>query len=111
VRQALVQGKDVILKVDVQGAMTIKKNLPGAVLIFLMPPSLKELAERLKGRGTESAGDLEIRLNTARSEIEKLPLFDYVVISSQNHIDQSVSDIKAIIRAEKLRVSHREYSL
>jgi len=109
VRQALAQGKDVILKVDVQGAMTIKKNLPGAVLIFLMPPSLKELAERLKGRGTESAGDLEIRLDTARSEIEKLPLFDYVVVSSQNHIDQSVADIKAIIRAEKLRVSPREY--
>ena len=111
VRQALAQGKDVIVKVDVQGAMTIKKNLPGAVLIFLMPPSLEELAQRLKGRGTESARDFEIRLDTARSEIEQLPRFDYVVMSYQNRIEQAVSDIEAIIRAEKLRVAHREYSL
>lgn len=111
VRQALAQGKDVIIKVDVQGATTIKKNLPGAVLIFLMPPSLEELAERLNGRGTELARDLKIRLDTARSEIEKLPFFDYVVLSHQNRIEEAVSDIEAIMHAEKLRVAHREYSL
>jgi guanylate kinase len=111
VRQALAQGRDVLVKVDVQGAMTIKKNLPGAVLIFLMPPSLEELAQRLKGRGTESPRDLEIRLDTARAEIDQLSSFDYVVMSEQNHIEQAVSDIEAIIRAEKLRVSHREYPL
>ena len=111
VRQALAQGKDVIIKVDVQGAMTIKKNLPDAVLIFLVPPSLEELAERLNGRGTESAKNLKIRLDTARYEIEKLPFFDYAVLSYQNRIEEAVSDIEAIIRAEKLRVAHREYSL
>ncbi len=111
VRQALVQGKNVIIKVDVQGAMTIKKNLPGAVLIFLVPPSLEELTQRLKGRGTELARDLEIRLDTARSEIEKLPFFDYSVLSYQNRIEEAVSDIETIMRAEKLRVAHREYSL
>jgi len=111
VRQALAQGKDAIIKVDVQGAMTIKKNLPGAVLIFLMPPSLEELTQRLKGRGTESARDLDIRLDTARSEIEKLPFFDYSVLSYQNRIEEVVSDIVTIMRAEKLRVAHREYSL
>jgi len=111
VRQALVRGKDVIIKVDVQGAMTIKKNLPGAVLIFLMPPSLEELMQRLKGRGTESAIDLEIRLDTARSEIEKLPFFDYSVLSYQNRIEEAVSDIETIMHAEKLRVAHRKYSL
>ena len=111
VRQALAQGKDVIIKVDVQGAMTIKKNLNGAVLTFLMPPSLEELAQRLKGRNTESLEDLEIRLDTARSEIDRLPHFDYLVMSYQDRIEQAVSDIEAIIRAEKLRVTHREYSL
>jgi len=111
VRQALAQGKDAIIKVDVQGAMTIKKRLPGAVLIFLMPPSLEKLYQRLKGRNTESSGDLEIRLATARSEIDLLPHFDYVVMSYQDRIGQAVSDIEAIITAEKLRVSHREYSL
>jgi guanylate kinase len=111
VRAALAQGEDVVIKVDVQGAMTIKNKLPDAVLIFLMPPSLEELGRRLKRRGTESAADLELRLDTARSEIDRLPVFDYMVMSRQNHIDQAVSDIVAIIRAEKLRVSHREYSL
>jgi guanylate kinase len=111
VRQALARGKDVLVKVDVQGAMTIKKQLPGAVLIFLMPPSLKELAQRLKGRGTESASDLEIRLDTARAEIEQKSSFDYVVMSRQDRIEQAVSDIEAIIRAEKLRVAQRAYVL
>ena len=111
VRQALAAGKDVIIKVDVQGAMTIKKNLPGAVLIFLMPPSLDELAQRLRGRGTEAPKDLELRLATARSEIEKLPFFDYTVVSYSNRIEKAVDEIAAIITAEKLRVARREYKL
>ena len=111
VRQAMEQGQDVIIKVDVQGAMTIKKNLNGAVLIFLMPPSMEELAQRLKGRNTESRGDLEIRLDTARSEIEKLPHFDYVVMSYQDRIEKAVDDITAIITSEKLRVTRREYKV
>lgn len=111
VRQALAQGKDVIVKVDVQGAMTIKKNLPEAISIFLLPPSLEELGARLMGRGTESAGDLQLRLDTARSEIAMLSSFDYVVMSYQDRLQDAVSDIKAIIRAEKLRVTHRQYSL
>lgn len=111
VSRALAQGKDVIIKVDVQGAMTIKKHLPGAVLIFLMPPSLEELAQRLKGRNTESPKDLELRLDTARSEIAQLSCFDYVIMSHQNRIEKVVSDIEAVIRAEKLRVVKREYSL
>ena len=111
VRKALEEGKDVILKVDVQGAMTIKKNLPGAVLIFLMPPSLEELAQRLKGRNTETARDLEVRLATARSEIEKLPEFDYVVVGYSGELERAVDEIAAIITAEKRRVAQRECSL
>ena len=111
VRQSLNEGKDVIIKVDVQGAMAIKNTLPDTILIFLMPPSLEELAQRLNGRRTESAKDLELRIETARSEIEQLPNFDYCVMSYQNHIQQAVADIEAIIRSEHLRVSQRQYKL
>ncbi|MCL2706653.1 MAG: guanylate kinase [Dehalococcoidia bacterium] len=111
VHQALAHGKDVIIKVDVQGAITIKKNLPDAVLIFLMPPSLDELSRRLRKRGTESSSDLELRLNTARSEIEQLSSFDYVVVSHSNRIESTTDDISAIIAAEKLRIPSRSYNL
>jgi guanylate kinase len=109
VRRSLAEEKDVILKVDVQGAMAIRQCLPDAVLIFLMPPSLEDLAQRLKGRGTEAPADLMLRLSTARAEIEQLSEFDYTVMSYQNRLDEAVSDIEAIIRAEKLRVTQREY--
>ena len=91
--------------------MTIKRNLPDAELMFLMPPSLEELARRLKGRGTESAGDLELRLATARAEIKRVPFFDYVVMSYHDRLAEAVSDIEAIMRAEKLRITKRKYSL
>jgi guanylate kinase len=111
VRQALAEGRDVLIKVDVQGALTIKKIIPGAVLVFLMPPSIDELSRRLNGRGTEAPRDLELRLTTARSEIEKLPEFDYVVVSYPNKLDRAVDDVCALITAEKLRVSPRQYKL
>ena len=109
VREALAAGKDVILKIDVQGAMTIKKLLPDATLIFLMPPSLAELARRLGGRKTETPEELELRLATARAEIAKLSEFHYVV--TNRDIRQSLNDISAIIAAEKLRVAPRRYHL
>jgi len=111
VKQALDKGQDVILKVDIQGAATIKKILPQAVFIFLVPPSMEELAARLKQRHTESPFDLTLRMKTAEEEIKQLPLFDYVVVSKQGEIDQVVSDIKAIITAEKRRVTPREITL
>lgn len=111
VKEALEKGQDTIVKVDIQGATTIRKLLPQAVLIFLVPPSMPELATRLKQRDTESATSLALRLKTAEEEIKKLPLFDYVVISKQDKIDQMVSDIMAIITAEKCRVTPREVKL
>jgi guanylate kinase len=111
VRQAVADGKDVIIKVDVQGALAIKTMLPDTVLIFLMPPSLEELAQRLNGRRTESERELKIRIDTARAEIEQLPSFDYCVMSYQNFLHQAVNDIDAILRAERLRVSRRRYQL
>ena len=111
VKQALDEGQDTIVKVDIQGAATIKKILPQAVFIFLIPPSMEELVLRLKQRHTESSFDLALRTETAEEEIKQLSLFDYVVFSWQDEIDRAVSDIKAIITAEKCRVTPREITL
>ena len=111
VRQALERQKDVIVKVDVQGAATIKKMLPQAVFIFLAPPSMEELVLRLKQRRTESPADLDLRIKTAEAELEQLPLFDYLVISRPGEIDRAAADIEAIIAAEKCRVTPREIAL
>ena len=108
IRQALDSGQDTIIKVDIQGAGTIKKILPQAVFIFLMPPSVEELKLRLKKRRSESAFDLTLRTKIAREEIKRLSLFDYVVLSQRDEIFQAVSDIAAIITAEKCRVTPRE---
>ena len=111
VKQALEQGQDIIVKVDIQGAATIKKILPQAVFIFLVPPSIEELITRLKDRHTESPFDLGLRLKTAEEEMKQLPQFDYVVVNKQDEIELAVSAIEAIITAEKHRVTPREISL
>jgi len=111
VKRALEQGRDVIVKVDIQGAATIKKIMPQAVFIFVAPPSMEELTARLKGRQTESNLECDLRLKTAKEEMKKLPLFDYMVVSRRGEIDQAVSEIEAIITAEKHRVKPREISL
>ena len=111
VKEALDRGQDIIVKVDTQGAATIKKILPEAVFIFLIPPSMEELAMRLKQRHTESPFDSALRIKTAEEEIKQLPLFDYIVVNKRDEIDQAVSEIKAIITAEKCRVSPRKIAL
>ncbi len=111
VKQALDKGQDTMVKVDIQGAASIKKILPQAIFIFLMPPSMEELLIRLKQRHTESPSDLALRLKTAEEEIKQLPLFDYVVVNRWGEIDLAVSEIKAIITAEKCRVTPREITL
>jgi len=111
VRQALANGQDTIIKIDTQGAATIKKILPQAVFIFLMPPSMEELVSRLKQRRTESPFDLALRIRTAEEEIKQLPMFDYVVTNRQGEIDKAVSNIVSIIAAEKCRVAPREIIL
>jgi guanylate kinase len=111
VREALEGGQDVILKVDTQGAATIKKLVPQAVFIFVVPPSMEELSQRLKGRRTESDFDCDLRLKTAAEEMEQLPFFDYVVVSQQDKIELAVLAIEAIVIAEKHRVTPRQISL
>jgi guanylate kinase len=104
---ALSKGVDVIVKVDVQGAATIKKILPQAVFIFLRPPSMEELEKRLRRRRSESLEDLALRLDKAKEEIKSLPLFDYVITSHQNKLDEVLSQIDTIVAAEKCRVKPR----
>jgi guanylate kinase len=111
VKRALDEGRDAIVKVDIQGAATIKKILPRAVFIFLAPPSMEELTTRLSQRRTESPIDLALRLKTAKEEMKKLPLFDYIVVNKQAEIERAVSAIEAIITAEKHRIKPREIRL
>jgi guanylate kinase len=107
IASALSKGVDVIVKVDVQGAATIKKILPQAVFIFLIAPSMKELERRLRKRLSESSTDLALRLKKAREETKSLSLFDYAITSRQDKLDDVVFQINAIIVAEKCRVKPR----
>lgn len=107
VEPPLKEGRDVMVKADVQGAATIKGLAPQALLIFLAPPSVEELVARLRQRKTESAVDLDQRIETAREEMKRLPLFDYVVVNRHDRVDLAVAQIDAIITAEKCRVNPR----
>lgn len=111
VREALEQGWDTIVKVDIQGAAAIKKLVPEAVFIFLTPPTIEELKERLHQRQTESAADRAIRNKVAGEEIKQMALFDYIVFNRQGELDLAVEEIQAIITAEKCRVKPREITL
>jgi guanylate kinase len=108
---ALSKGVDAIVRVDVQGAATLKKILPQAVFIFLMHPSMEELEKRLRKRHSECSKDLALRLGNAKGEIKSLPLFDYVITSHQNKLGEVVSQIDAIVAAEKCRVKPRVVEL
>jgi len=105
VEKPLREGKDVIVKVDVKGAKTLKRLYPEAVAIFLAPSSLEELKERLRKRGTESPEQLEIRLKKAEEEMRELSFFDYLVVNSEGKMEEAAAQIKAIITAEKSRIS------
>ncbi len=111
VRAALHSGKDVFLKVDVQGAATIRSMAPESLFIFLMPPSLDELGRRLSDRMTETSSGLELRLNTATREIEQVREFDYRVVNQQGRLELAVAEIDSIITAEKCRVDPRMVQL
>jgi len=107
VREKLAAGCDVLLKVDIQGAATIKKLMPQAIGIFVAPPSMEELGERLDRRRTETAAERALRQTTAAEEVKALPLFDYIVLNEQDQIEAAVESIRAIITAEKCRIKRR----
>jgi guanylate kinase len=103
IRENLQAGRDVLLKIDVQGAETVRRKLPGAIYIFLIPGSLEELVERLTHRQTETEEQLQRRLADARYELAQKDHYDYVVVNRQGHLQEAVEDLRAIIRAEHCR--------
>jgi guanylate kinase len=111
VRQALASGQDVVMRVDVQGADTVKGLIPAAISIFLLCESEEELVTRLRERRTESEEALQRRLETARQEMGRIPDFDYVVVNRRNALDDAVDDVVAIMRAEHCRSVPQEISL
>ena len=100
----LEAGKDVILKIDVQGAATVRKMAPNALFLFMVPGSFEELQERLSQRMTESTPEIELRLKTAENEMNQGNGFDHQVVNSKGNLEQAVADIDAAIAEEKQRV-------
>jgi len=111
VRDALASGKDVIMRLDVQGAATVKKIAPEAVLIFLTTQTEEELVSRLRARKTETAEGLNLRIATARQELKRADEFDYVVINREDQLNDAVDTIQSIIHAEHHRTHPRKVSL
>jgi guanylate kinase len=111
VRDALASGKDVIMRIDVQGAETVRKLAPESVLIFITVDSEEELFNRLRERKTETADSLKLRMATARKELQRVSDFDYIVLNRDFHLDDTVDTIRAIIQAEHHRVTPRMVSL
>ncbi len=105
VRDALARGEDVILRVDVQGARTVKSLIAEAATVFLAPPSMEALIARLSGRKTEGGAEVEKRIDTARQEMEALPDFDYLVVNRDGQLDEAVRQVLAILEAERCRTN------
>ena len=103
VRDALARGQHAILKIDVQGAEVVKRLVPAALLIFVLPPSLETLVEHLKARRTESAEQLEIRQRNAALELARKDDYDYVVVNQENRVDATAENIEQIISQEERR--------
>jgi len=104
VREALASGLDVIMRIDVQGAATIRKLVPNAITIFLIAENEDELVRRLRDRKTEDPGKLKMRIATARQELKRINEFDYVVVNCVDALDETVGKVLSIISAEKSRV-------
>jgi guanylate kinase len=111
VRQALESGEDVIMRIDIQGADTIRQICPQALLIFLTTQNEEEMVKRLKLRKTETKEGLDVRIATARKELERVQDFDYVVINPDCQLDEAVDTILAIIKAEHHRAIPRKVTL
>jgi guanylate kinase len=111
VRQALASGQDVVMRLDVQGAATIHRLYPDALLIFLTTQDEQELVNRLKTRRTESPDELNLRIAMARQELKKIGEFDYVIVNRECLLDETVDTILSIIKAERHKVHPRKINL
>jgi guanylate kinase len=111
VRDALASGQDVVMRIDVQGAATIRKIVPEAVLVFLTTESEEAMVHRLEARKTETPEGLKLRIATARQELKRIGEFDYIVVNPESHLDEAVDTIQAIINAEHHRTNPRKVTL
>ncbi len=111
VRQGLDAGQDVILKIDVQGAETVRRLAPDAVFIFMVPGSIGELRRRLASRMTETSREIELRLRAALDELARGEDFGYRVVNTDGNLERTVSSIDAIITAERCRAVPRRLQL
>lgn len=111
VRDGLARGIDMFITVDVQGGETIRRKLSGAVTIFLAPPSLDALVDRLMSRGTEDEDERAVRMATATREMERRWSYDYMVVNEQGKLSEAVEKIKAIVTAERCRVDPKLVTL
>ncbi|MFY9114739.1 MAG: guanylate kinase [Dethiobacteria bacterium] len=102
VKDIINQGKDVLLELDVQGAMQVKKSIPDAIFIFIAPPSMDELKRRITKRGTEKPEHIRKRMEVALKELQMYKDYDYLVIN--NNLDEAAINVRAIIMAEKCKV-------
>lgn len=108
VRRALAAGRDVILKIDVQGAAAVKSTVPDALLVFVVPPSLEALFRRLRARATETAEELEVRQRNAAVELARAGDYDHVVVNDDGKVARTARRIDEIIRAERARHPDRQ---
>jgi len=108
VRKAIKTNKDIIFRLDVQGAEKLKTLFPHSILIFLIPSSQEDWYKRLSGRRLSKEKDLDMRIKTVRDELEKVFLFDYIVVNEQNELSKTVKIIEAIITAEHHKTHKHE---
>lgn len=108
-RQAEASGNDLLLDIDVQGAAQIKKKIPEAVSMFILPPGREQLEWRLRNRGLDSEGVIRRRLDTARREIENYSKYDYILVNDR--LEQATDELKAIVLGERVRRSGKQPSL
>jgi len=107
VEKALDMGQNVILEIDIQGALQVKEKMPQSVLVFIVPPSLHELKTRLINRGTDSVAEIEKRLKCVAEEIKHISKYGYIVIN--NTVTEAVEKVKAILTAEKCRPYYYDF--
>jgi guanylate kinase len=107
--KALAEDHDMVLEIDVQGAMQIRERYPEGIFIFIVPPSWDELENRLRGRKTEKEDDLKKRLEDARTEMEQAKYYDYMVVNNQ--LEKAVEELKAIIVSERCRIKKQDKTI
>lgn len=110
-REAFACGKDVLLKIDVQGAIAVRRRIPQAVFLFLAPASPDDLVERLKSRHTESTDEVARRVQDARFELAQLPHYDYCVVNHDGDLEETVGGVACVISAERLRINRQPIDL